>query len=117
MQHTDGPHAWQLAVTGDLDAETVDEFNTAIDDVISADAQLVVLDLTAVTFLDSTGLRGIVGASSLLTDRGGRLTVTGLSGAAQRVLELTGLLERLRDPPANDAEGAPDPTGPTAEGP
>jgi len=113
VQHTDGPHAWQLAVSGELDASTADQFDTAIDEVISADGQLIVLDLTAVTFLDSTGLRSIVRASSLLTEHGGRLTVTGLSGAAQRVLELTGLLERLRDPAAFDPDGEPDPSGPT----
>jgi hypothetical protein len=38
--------------------------------------------------------------------------VTGLSGAAQRVLELTGLLERLRDPAAFDADEPPDQSGP-----
>jgi anti-sigma B factor antagonist len=98
VQHDDGPHAWQLGVSGDLDASTAQLFNAAIDDVIERGAQLVVLDLTAVDFLDSTGLRSIVRASTLLTERDGRLTVTGLSGAAERVLELTGLLERLRDP-------------------
>jgi anti-sigma B factor antagonist len=105
-QHIDEPHAWQLGVSGDLDVSTVDRFNLAVDDVISRDGRLILLDLTAVTFVDSTGLRGIVRASSLLAERDGRLTVTGLSGAAQRVLELTGLLERLRDP--RPAEPGPD---------
>ena len=58
------------------------------------------LDLTDVSFVDSTGLRSIVRASRLLVDAGGQLTVSGLSGAAERVLELTGLLEGLRDPAA-----------------
>jgi anti-sigma B factor antagonist len=98
VQHTNGPHAWKLVISGDLDASTTEQFNAAIDDLISRDGRLVVLDLSAVTFLDSIGLRGIVRASNMFADRDGRLTVTGLSGAAQRVLELTGLLERLRDP-------------------
>ena len=103
VQHADGPHAWQLGVSGDLDASSVAEFDTAIDDVVARGARLVVLDLSAVNFLDSTGLRGIVRASNLLNESGGRLTVTGLSGAAERVLELTGLLERLRE---QDPDGA-----------
>lgn len=105
-QHIDGPHAWQIGVSGELDASTVDRFNLAIDDVIARDGRLILLDLTAVTFLDSTGLRGLVRASSLLAERDGRLTVTGLSGAAQRVLELTGLLERIRD--SGPAQPGPD---------
>jgi anti-sigma B factor antagonist len=98
VQHDDRTHAWQVGVRGDLDASSAENFNAAVDDVISNGARLVVLDLSAVTFLDSTGLRGIVRASTELNGCGGRLTVTGLSGAAKRVLELTGLLERLRDP-------------------
>jgi anti-anti-sigma factor len=75
-----------------------------------------VLDLTAITFLDSTGRRGIVRASSLITGRYSRLTVTGLWGAVQRVLELTGFLERLREPAGHDSDGAPDPIGSATAG-
>jgi anti-anti-sigma factor len=104
VQHAEGPHAWRLTVTGDLDASTIDVFDTTMDDVIERGGRLVVLDLSAVGFLDSTGLRGIVRASNQLAACDGRLTVAGLSGAAERVLELTGLLERLRDP---DTRAAP----------
>ena len=97
VQHADGPHAWQIDVAGDLDASTVDAFDAVIDDVVGKGARLLVLDLTHVEFLDSTGLRGIVRASNVLGDLDGRVTVGGLSGAAERVLELTGILERLRD--------------------
>jgi anti-anti-sigma factor len=103
VEPTDGLHAWQLGVKGDLDASTVDQLDLAIDDVVARGGRLIVLDLSAVGFLDSTGLRGIVRASTLLAERDGRLTVTGLSGAAERVLEVTGVLERLRDPGADDA--------------
>lgn len=102
VQQADRPHAWQLDVTGDLDAATIDAFDATIDDVIGKGARLLVLDLTHVEFLDSTGLRGIVRASKLLGDLDGRLTVAGLSGAAERVLELTGVLERLRESGADD---------------
>ena len=51
-----------------------------------------------VSFLDSTGLRSIVRTSRLLAGSGGRLTVAGLSATAERVLQLTGVLEGLRDP-------------------
>lgn len=103
VQHADGPHAWRLEVTGDLDASTIDAFDTTMDEVIAAGGRLIVLDLSAIGFLDSTGLRGIVRASNLLAEHDGRLTVAGLSGAAERVLELTGLLERLRDPDTRTA--------------
>jgi anti-sigma B factor antagonist len=104
--HEDGPHAWQLDVAGDLDVSTIEVFDAAIDDLVARGARLLVLDLKAVEFLDSTGLRGIVRASTLFSDHDGRLTVAGLSGAAERVLELTGVLERLRGTGPEPAPGA-----------
>ena len=101
VQRADGPHAWEVDVVGELDASTIDAFDATIDDVVAKGGRLIVLDLTRVEFLDSSGLRGIVRASNLLGDLDGRLTVAGLSGAAERVLELTGILERLRDPTAD----------------
>jgi len=92
-----GVHAWRLTVSGEVDASTVDGFDGAVDDIIDRGGRFVVLDFSDVQFLDSSGLRGVVRARNLLEEHDGRLTVAGLSGAAQRVLELTGLLEHLRE--------------------
>ena len=97
LERDDGEHAWQVRIAGDLDASSADDFDAALEGVVAAGARLVVLDLSEVNFLDSTGLRGILRVSASLDEQGGRLTVAGLSGAAERVLEITGLLERLRD--------------------
>jgi anti-anti-sigma factor len=101
---TEQARAWHLTMTGDLDKSSVDAFDSAIRAAIDVGARLVVLDLGNVTFLDSAGLRSIMRAASMLADQGGRLTVGGLSGAAQRVLEVTGLLEILRPDSAGMSE-------------
>lgn len=98
----DRPHAFEVTVSGDVDSATAAVLDAELDALIAADARLVVLDLSAVTFLDSSGLRSIVRAGAALAERDGRLTCAGLSGAATKVLEITGLLEHLR-------EGAPAP--------
>jgi anti-anti-sigma factor len=72
------------------------------DEVLALGAHLVTLDLTDVAFLDSSGLRSIVRASNLLAEHDGRLVVAGLSGAAQRVLEISGLIDRLVDQQSDD---------------
>ena len=92
----DDAHAWRMTISGTLDLNAAEEFDAAFQQLVDRGARLVVLDLRSVEFLDSSGLRSIVLASSSLADRGGRLTVSGLSGAAERVLELTGVLEQLR---------------------
>jgi anti-sigma B factor antagonist len=58
--------------------------------VIDAGATAVVCDLSAVTFLDSSGLGVLVGALKRLRERGGELyVVPGTAG--RRILELTAL--------------------------
>ena len=47
-------------------------------------------------FLDSSGLRVILGASNKLSAQEGQLLIEGASSAVERVLEITGVIERLR---------------------
>jgi anti-sigma B factor antagonist len=101
-QGVDDSHAWLLTITGEVDATTAQPLDDAFDEVLALGAQLVTLDLTDVAFLDSTGLRSIVRASNLLAEHDGRLVVAGLSGAAQRVLEISGLIDRLADQHSDD---------------
>jgi anti-anti-sigma factor len=111
-QGADAEHAWLLTISRELDASSAEPFDTAFDDVLDRGARLVTLDLSDVSFLDSTGLRIIVRAANRLAAREGRLTVAGLSGAAQRVLEITGLIDRLAEPtsPGNTEPAADDGT-------
>lgn len=100
------PHAWRVRLRGSLDVATAAHLDEMLATLTDLGARFVVLDLGAVDFLDSTGLRSIVDASHRLRDVGGQLTCSGLSGAAGRVLEVTGLLEALRDPPETTAAGS-----------
>lgn len=63
----------------------------------------LVLDLRALEFIDSTGLRLVVRAGGRLHERGGRLVVARGPRAVHRVFELAGLdsrLEMIEDPRA-----------------
>lgn len=53
--------------------------------------ECVELDLSEVTFIDSTGLAFISGVARRAADAGVRLSVSGASATAQRALALTGL--------------------------
>ena len=88
--------AWRVVARGELDVATADQLATTLDPIMSGGASLVVLDLSDVSFLDSSGLRTIVRCATSLEEGGGRLIVDGVSPAVSRVLEVPGLLERLR---------------------
>jgi anti-anti-sigma factor len=88
--------AWSVVVRGDIDMDTAAQLERVLDDVIAKGALLVTLDLEQVDFLDSSGLRVILGASNKLHAQEGQLLLEGASSAVERVLEITGVIERLR---------------------
>lgn len=79
-----------IAVTGEVDAHTAPAVREAIETVIAPGAQLVV-DLTSVSFLDSTGLGVFVTALKHLREVEGSLDLVVTSPRVLKVFELTGL--------------------------
>lgn len=79
-----------ITVAGEVDAHTADRLRSSIDAVISSETQLVV-DLTDVTFLDSTGLGVFVTALKHLRELDGSLDLVITSPRVMKVFELTGL--------------------------
>ena len=49
------------------------------------------LDLSGVTFMDSAGLGVILGRYRILSMRGGHLTVSGMSGAIDKIFRMSGV--------------------------
>ena len=94
---TQDAHAWVVAPKGAVDIATCGELESRLREVIESGATIVVLDLGEIDFIDSSGIRVIVRGARHLQERGGRLLVENTSGATQRILEITGILEHLRD--------------------
>ena len=87
-----GPPA-ELALTGDLDLATVDQFSAAIDEVLADGPAQVVLDIGGVGFIDSAGIKGMVKLATRCEAIGAALTTINASAQARRVLELTQLAD------------------------
>ena len=89
-----------VIATPEIDRATVAEFRAELDDGVAAhrrcgDPELVV-DLRGVRLLDSTGVRALIDAERVVVASGGRLVVHA-EGVVRRVLEITGLWERVGD--------------------
>jgi len=84
----------RLLLRGDLDLATAREFEHRLEEASRKAPAAITVDLTGLSFLDSRGLRAILGAQQLCDERGCRLTVIA-SEQAQRLFDLTGLSERL----------------------
>lgn len=81
-----------IAPSGDVDVHTAPQLRSAIVDAEARGADCdVLVDLSAVSFMDSTGLGVLVGALARSREAGQRLVLVGVDGRIQRLLNLTGL--------------------------
>ena len=95
------PLTGRLVVRGELDLSTADALRRRFTQVLDEGADMVFVDVTAVTFIDGAGLRSLNWAWQEFDQRGGRLVVDRTSRTVDRMLELTGLVERFRDGHSN----------------
>lgn len=84
-----------VSVVGEVDAASADLLRAAITDVIEAGQSRVAVDMSAVSFIDSSGLRVLIAGYKAANVAGGALTVEAPSDPVTRLLEITGQLERF----------------------
>lgn len=78
-----------IELRGELDAYSAPTADAALAELPSGRDGIV--DMSAVTFVDSAGLRVLVHHSSRLRDGGGRLHLRGVNDGLRRLIDLTGL--------------------------
>ena len=83
-----------FVITGEIDAHTAPLLESHLR---SAASNAIVLDMSGVEFMDSSGLSVLVGEHQRRSDAAQQLTVTDPSVAVQRLLEIVGLGELLVD--------------------
>jgi anti-sigma B factor antagonist len=114
MQHDDGSNASSLdmrgeaadiksmreggsvtvAVAGEIDLSTADQLDGAIREAEKTETKRIVVDLSALTFVDSTGLSVLLAAINRTRKDGNRLSfVPSKHEAVTRLLALTGTTE------------------------
>lgn len=83
LQALNGKHA-ELALKGELDVSTSDVLRSQLLDVIEKGATDIMIDLADLSFLDSSGLRGLIEG----VQRGAQLTLRHLQPAVQLVFDI-----------------------------
>ncbi len=85
-----------LTVTGEIDIATAGSLDEEIDGLLAGGTSQLVLDLSPVSFMDSTGLRSVITAQQQLESSGGSLAVVLGPGPVSRLFEVTGLRKTFR---------------------
>lgn len=82
-----------IELVGELDLDGAPRLEAALRDAEAGDASSIVVDLSALDFIDSTGLRLLVMAAERSTD--GRFSLLRGPKQVHRVFEITDLATRL----------------------
>jgi len=105
-----------FALTGELDIVSSPALERAIAELAGSEAELVVVDLRGLEFMDSTGLHLVLQAQQQTHDLGRRFALIRGPEQVQRLFDLTGLAstltivgspQELRELEADPAPGAP----------
>ena len=97
-----GDHA-VVSVGGEVDLETATRLGDAALEALRELSPHLVLDLSGVSFMDSTGLKVLLSLQRSAALAGGSLTVAGATRPVRRILTLTGLDQTLQLVDAVDA--------------
>jgi anti-sigma B factor antagonist len=90
-EHEIDPSTTVIAVAGELHVTTAPEFSASLNDAIADGKTAVVLDMTDVAFIDSTGLSVLLNALRRVTRREGRLALVCTNPTVLRLFEITRL--------------------------
>jgi len=88
--------AARVSAAGEIDSSTAPQLRERLDAVLDSGVAELVVDLGAVTFLDSAGLCVLAAAHRRAADQAVRLRVLASHRAVIRPLEITGLYNLLR---------------------
>ena len=84
-----------VSVAGEVDVSNADELRTALDGCLAGEAGTLVVDLSQVPYIDSTGIGVLVGAAHRAAEKNVRLEVARPQRNVARVLGLLGVTGEL----------------------
>jgi len=86
----------RITITGRLDIQGTDEIATKFAALAASAQRRVVVDLTAVSFLASIGMRAIIGNAKAVQQRGGKMVLlVDDDSTVLKTLEITGIADMI----------------------
>jgi serine/threonine-protein kinase RsbW len=92
MERHEEHRACVFHLAGDIDVAVVPDLRGSLDQVIETGCENIVLDLSAVTYADSSALGLLVWLDHRLQPHGGKAILSGANSDVARIFELSGLL-------------------------
>ena len=80
-----------LDVSGEIDVYTAPQFKDAVNSIIATGQKHLVVNMSNVTYMDSSGFGALLSATRRLRPQGGTVNLVHVSGAIDRILRITRL--------------------------
>jgi len=80
-----------VAIEGELDIATADDLREHVQQAMDAHGPWLILDLSALDFMDSSGLNVIISTYRSVREAGGALSLAALNERVTKVVRLVGL--------------------------
>jgi anti-anti-sigma factor len=79
-----------ITVTGRMDAFTAPVFEKSLSELIAQGEHTFVVNLSALEYISSAGLRSILASAKQLKSKNGEIIFAGLRGAVEEVFKISG---------------------------
>ena len=80
-----------VVLSGEVDIFTAPQFKECLLELLDAGVKRLVVDLSQITFIDSTALGVLIGGVRRVHSSGGAMTIVVTTRPVERVLSITGL--------------------------
>ena len=96
IKREDASSTHTLRLSGELDLTSAGLLETSIAESCADGARRVVIDMSELRFMDSTGLRSLLVSQEVCTVNDCDFSISSLTPQVKRLLELSGMEQRLR---------------------
>ena len=80
-----------IVLSGEVDIYTAPQFKECLLELLDSGVKRLVIDLSQITFIDSTALGVLIGGVRRVHSSGGAMTIVVTTRPVERVLSITGL--------------------------
>lgn len=83
-----------VRLNGEFDMHVTEKFKNAVDTILmKTEINDIIINLSEVSFIDSSGIGAILGCYKKVKGRNGKLHFVGVEGGVSRLLSMSGLLQ------------------------
>lgn len=91
--------AMLIRLSGEIDLAVADNLRSSMEEKLDQNPEVkhIVVNLSGVTYIDSSGLGVLLGRYRRLSREGGGMSVVGASPAVRKIIEMSGLLRIMKE--------------------